>query len=107
MRDDDARLADIIEACEHLIRHVGSDLQRLRDDPVARAAAHRWLEIIGEASSQLSEERKELHPSVAWRELIGMRNILAHGYFHVDDNVVRLSITRDVPALLAALRPGD
>lgn len=104
MRDDDARVLDILETCEQLIEHIGRDQERFRVDPVLQAAAQRWLEILGEAATKLSDEFKAEHPDVAWRELIGMRTILAHGYFHVDDDVVWTAVTRDVPFLREALR---
>ncbi len=104
MRDDEAKVADIIEACEQIAQHIGGDHDRFRTDPVIQAAAQRWLEIIGEASARLSDEFKHMHAEVAWRDLVGMRNILAHGYFHVDDDVVWLAVERDVPLLLVAMR---
>jgi uncharacterized protein with HEPN domain len=103
VRDDDVRVLDIIETCDQLIEHVGNDLGRFEADPVIQAAAQRWLEIIGEAAARLSEEFKAEHSDVAWRDLVGMRNILAHGYFHVDRDVMWTAITRDVPKLRGAL----
>lgn len=104
MRDDQARVADIIDACEQIVRHIGSDHDRFRTDPVIQAAAQRWLEIVGEASAGLSGSFKQAHGDVAWRDLVGMRNILAHGYFHVDDDILWLAVDRDVPKLLVAMR---
>lgn len=34
-----------------------------------------------------------------------MRNILVHGYFHVDSDVMWTAIIRDVPKLRNALEP--
>lgn len=61
MRDDEARVADIIEACEQIVTYIGADEARFRSDPIAQAAAQRWLEIIGEAASRLSDEFKASH----------------------------------------------
>lgn len=105
MRDDEARVIDILETCDQLIEHVAGDHDRFRADPVLQAATQRWLEILGEAATNLSDEFKATHPDVAWRELVGMRTILAHGYFHVDLDVVWTAVTRDVPLLRDALGP--
>ena len=67
-------------------------------------AAQRWLEIVGEASAGLSDEFKDAHAEVAWRDLVGMRKILAHGYFHVDDDLLWVAVERDVPLLLSAMK---
>jgi hypothetical protein len=58
-----------------------ADERKLADDPVVQAAAQRWIEVIGEAASHVSDELKLAHPDVAWREISGIRVILAHGYF--------------------------
>lgn len=79
MRDDKAWVIDVVETCDQIIEHVGGDRERFESDPVVQAAAQRWLEIIGEAASRLSDEFKAEHPQVAWLELVGMRNILVHG----------------------------
>lgn len=105
MRDDAAHVEDIVEACDQLARHVAPDEERFFIDPMVQAAAQRWLEIIGEAATRLSEELKAAHPAVPWRDIIGMRTILAHGYFHIDHDVVWRAVSVDVPALRRALRP--
>lgn len=104
MRDDAARVVDIIEACDQLIEHVTGDRDRFDSDPVVQAAAQRWLEIIGEAAARLSDEFKTAHPNIPWRDLVGMRNILAHGYFRVDGDVMWAAIAGDVPALRRSLQ---
>ena len=53
-----ARAADIVDACEQIVRHVSGDQDRFRTDPVIQAAAQRWLDIIGEASARLSDDFK-------------------------------------------------
>jgi uncharacterized protein with HEPN domain len=42
------------------------------------------LEIIGEASMNISDDLKKEHPEIPWRQMIGMRNKLVHHYFGVD-----------------------
>ena len=79
MRDDTGRLRDILETCELLIREIDPRLPELRSDPVVQAATQRWIEIIGEAASRLSDEVREANPDIPWRSMIGMRNVLAHG----------------------------
>jgi len=34
--------------------------------------------IVGEAASQISQEFREAHPEIPWREIVGMRNYLFH-----------------------------
>lgn len=48
-RSDRDRLADILDAASELAPIVESGVDRFRSDPIARRAAERLLEIIGEA----------------------------------------------------------
>ena len=61
--------------------------------------------MLGEAASRVSEETKRAHPEVAWREITGIRVILAHAYFHVEHDIVGNVIDHDVPLLRAQLHP--
>ena len=45
-----------------------------------RSAIERQLEIIGEAARRVSPEFQRAHPEIAWRNITGLRNILAHEY---------------------------
>ncbi len=104
MRGDRDRILDMIEMCDLLLEHA-SDRQRLVDDPVIQAAAQRWIEVLGEAASHVSDEIKGAHPQVAWREISGIRVILAHAYFHIEHDIVGNVIDNDVPLLRAQLAP--
>ncbi len=92
----------MIEMCDLLIRHA-SDRLTLASDPVVQAAAQRWIEVLGEAASHVSEETKSAHPNIPWRDIIGTRVILAHAYFHIDQDIIGQVIDRDVPALRSQL----
>lgn len=85
--------------CGHLRAHVAGRTHELATDPVLLAATQRWLEIIGEAAANVSAPVREAHPEVAWRDAIGMRNILGHAYFHLDLDVLRDAVETDVPEL--------
>ena len=46
--------------------------------------AVRQLEIIGEATKNLSRDTTEQYPQIPWKEIAGMRDKLIHVYFGVD-----------------------
>lgn len=103
MRSDRDRLLDMVEMCELLLRHAG-DRSDLAENPVIQAAAQRWIEVLGEAATHVSEATREQHPEIPWRDIIGMRTILAHAYFHVDQDVVGSVVERHLPDLSENLR---
>jgi len=59
----------------------------------------RQLEIIGEASRNLSDEFREDNPEIPWSQIIGMRNRIVHAYFNVDLEITWGIVTMDLPIL--------
>ena len=59
----------------------------------------RQIEIIGEATKQLSTELREKHAQIPWRDIVGMRDKLTHQYFGVDIGEVWLTAKEDIPTL--------
>ena len=47
--------------------------------------------------------RRERHPEIPWREIIGIRNRLVHGYDAIDLDIAWQVATADLPALLPLL----
>lgn len=72
----------------------------LNVDCAFRAACERFLEIIGEAAAHVSVETQKQMPLIPCYEIIGMRNILAHGYSVIDLDVVWDVITEELPTII-------
>lgn len=64
-----------------------------------RFATIKQMEIIGEASNHLSQAIKEEFSTIAWSQIIGLRNVFVHEYFGVDTNLVWEIIKKDLPEL--------
>ena len=63
-----------------------------------------WIQTIGEAASAVSAELRRQHPEVPWRQVVDMRNLLAHGYRFVDPVIVWQVVVRDLPKLGEQIR---
>jgi uncharacterized protein with HEPN domain len=61
--------------------------------------------VIGEATKRLSEEFRIQHPEIPWKDIAGMRDILAHQYDRVNLNTLWDAIETDIPELLALIQP--
>jgi uncharacterized protein with HEPN domain len=64
-----------------------------------RFASIKQIEIIGEAANYITQETKALFATVEWNQNVGMRHILIHEYFGVDQNLVWQVIIDDIPKL--------
>lgn len=103
MRDPAERLRDILEAITAIERHSNCEKRAFEHDELLQTWFVRHLQIIGEAARATPEEIRALAPEIPWLQIAGMRNILVHGYFEVDTDLVWDAATRDVPALKPAI----
>ena len=62
------------------------------------------LEIVGEAAKSVPAEVQARHPEVEWRKIAGLRDIIAHAYFVLDDEILWDIVTNKLPALLGQAR---
>jgi uncharacterized protein with HEPN domain len=104
MRDPKERLRDILEAIAAIERYRDRDRASFEKEELLQAWFLRHLQIIGEAARLLPEEVRTLAPEIPWVKIIGMRNVLVHGYFDIDTDVVWDAARRDVHALKPAIQ---
>jgi uncharacterized protein with HEPN domain len=75
-------------------------------DRRTQSAVAMCLVIIGEAAGNLMDcqtEFVETHPEIPWRNMRGMRNRMAHGYFQIDFEVVWDTVQTALPDLIERL----
>ena len=104
MRDPKERLLDILDAMAAIERHRGRDKAAFERDELLQVWFLRHLQIIGEAARALPGDVRALAPEIPWSQIVGMRNILVHGYFDIDTDIVWDAATRDVPAIEPAVK---
>lgn len=96
-------LGHMLGAIDRIQRYVGDlNAASFKADEMRQDAVIRNLEVLGEAAEKLRRRFPEFvarHPEIPWRPAYGMRNVLSHGYFKVDLEVVWHTIKADLPAL--------
>jgi uncharacterized protein with HEPN domain len=92
-----------LEAIAAIDRYRARDRSAFEQDELLQVWFLRHLQLIGEAARRLPEEIRNLAPDIPWQKMIGMRNILVHGYFAIDLDVVWDAVQRDVPLLKPAV----
>ena len=80
---------------------AGMNLEDFTTDEKTAFTVVRALEIIGEASSRLPEDVRDLYSRVPWRIMTDMRNILIHNYDDTDLKIVWRTVVDDIPSLIA------
>jgi uncharacterized protein with HEPN domain len=101
---DAAHLWDMLDAAKHAVTlSAGTGLDQLLEDIRTRYAVERALEIIGEAARRVSPETRDTHPEIPWAGIIGLRNVLAHGYGAIDYRRLYTVVQKGVPGLIGAL----
>jgi uncharacterized protein with HEPN domain len=104
LRSDRERLFDILEAVERIEAQAARGRAAFADDELVQTAVIRWVEIIGEATRGLTDDLRQTHPEVPWRQMVAMRNVLIHGYFDIDVDLVWSVARNDLPKLGAQIR---
>lgn len=74
----------------------------LEDPRTIRAVAYEFT-TIGEAARAIPEEVQKQFPDVPWGKMQGIRNVLVHEYFRVDEEILWEASQEDIPPLIAAL----
>lgn len=103
-RDPDY-LEHMLEAIERIRSYVGRKRRvGFLGSPLLQDAVIRNIEIVGEAAGRVSPEFAARNPGIQWREIVGMRHRLIHGYLKVNLETVWEVVDRDLPALGRGLR---
>ena len=103
-KDDVAYLAHIRDAIERIESYTeGMDATAFKENLLVQDGVIRQLEIIGEATKQLSSSSTQRQPGVPWHDIAAMRDKLIHRYFGVNVNAIWLTVKRDLPALKKAV----
>lgn len=104
-RDSKLYLDDMVSAVIAIQSYTaGYNYQEFVDDRKTVDAVLHNLTIIGEAAAKLSSELKNNMAEIEWRKIIGLRNIVVHEYFGVDEQIVWDIITNKLQPLAEACR---
>ena len=99
-RDARDAVLDMQQACDEALgfaagissADMGHDLLRLR-------AVERCLSILGDAAKRVPSELKQRWPTIPWRAMAGLRDVLVHDYFGVDLALLAQVVADELPQL--------
>ena len=98
-------LNDILQSVAHIEDFIfGMPYDGFCSDFKPKYAVIRALEVIGEATKQLPVSLKQQFPDMPWKEMSGMRDILIHRYFGVDDLVIWETVCLEIPRVKISIQ---
>ncbi len=97
---DKVRLQHILDAISEIETYTENvDFAQFSSNSMLFNACIRQLEIVGEAVNRLSDDLIANNPDVEWRKVTGLRNMLIHEYFGIDDKLIWAIIHKNIPDL--------
>lgn len=103
MRDKDRdklRLIHIREACERIKSYFPLNAVPILDKKsIEFFGLVKNLEIIGEASYMLTQDFVANHPQTEWNDMIRMRHLMVHGYYHISPEIVKDIVETEIEKL--------
>jgi uncharacterized protein with HEPN domain len=104
-KNDQVYLLHILEAIDQIHEYtLGLDYDAFLKSRLIQDGVIRQLEIIGEATKNLSQETRDKAPQIPWKDMAGMRDVLIHQYFGVDLVAVWTTLEQDLPLLEQEIR---
>jgi len=99
-----AYLWDMREAAQEIVSFVANvKYTDFINNKMIRYAVERQLLVIGEAANHVPQDYQESHPEIPWRQIIGLRNVLAHEYGEIKVDRIYNAATVSVLDLLQSL----
>ena len=101
---DRVHLLRMRDAAQYALQFAaGRELEELNTDIQFRMAQVKAVELDDESASRTSDELRTLQPQVRWTKIIGMRNVLAHNYWAIEQDEFWEAVQSHIPALITDL----
>ena len=93
------RMVEHCERIENVINRFGDSYKDFSKDQVYQDAINMNIFQIGEIANHLSEDFCEKVTNISWMQIIGIRNIIAHGYIKIDKKTIWDTVKDNIPDL--------
>lgn len=106
MNRDEAALLDIYNTAQRILLFaVGLTKASLATNEEKQSAILYQVIVVGEATKRLSSDFRNAHAQIPWKDIAGMRDVLAHQYDRVNLDTLWDVIQNDIPELIELVTP--
>ncbi len=99
MRDPSEQLRRIREAITKIMQYAKKGRRRFDREESIRLSVINHLQTIGEVARAISQDFKDRHPEIPWKQMISFRNFLAQYYIEIDRDALWKIVEHDLPDL--------
>ena len=97
--DNLAAILDYCDRIDSIVERFGNSFELFNADDDYRDAVLMNVFQIGETSNRLSDECREKMNAIPQHEIYGTRNVIAHGYIKVKNEIIWNIIEKDIPLI--------
>ncbi|MEZ4526091.1 MAG: HepT-like ribonuclease domain-containing protein [Desulfobacterales bacterium] len=93
---------DVLNACQQILNFSENmTFEEYSSNDLVKSAVERKFEIIGEALNRVKKiDVTQLESVADFEQIIGFRNVIAHGYDSISDRIVWDAINDSIPMLI-------
>jgi uncharacterized protein with HEPN domain len=97
---DRTYLGDILDSIHRIESYLNNvSKESFLENLMMQDAVMRQIEIIGEASSNVSDEFQEKHEHLPWSQMRAIRNKIVHDYRGINVQIIWDTAKQDLPIL--------
>ena len=99
-----ARIDDMLLCAQNILDFTeGMDQKTFLNDPRTIRAVAFELMTIGEVVRAIPDDIQAEAPDIPWGKMVGIRNVLVHEYFRLDEEILWKTAREDIPLLIDSL----
>lgn len=101
-KSEQIALQKMLRYCDEIaqiLKKHHSNREEFENDTEFQFACGMCIIQIGELVARLDEDFVKNYPDIPWRQIKGMRNIYAHDYDIIDNDIIWETITKEIPEL--------
>ncbi len=103
-KDDAIYVEHMLMCIEKINKYTEGSKEKFFASPIVQDAVIRNLQVMAESGQRISDDIKEKHADIAWRDISGFCNILVHNYPGIDCDTIWSVVEQDIPVLYKLLK---